>query len=72
MCVGAYRRCVVSKCLQVSDVGVNEPSSALDLVADIMVCCIGNEYSQTETHTRTHTSVTSSITMTTVPQQRAA
>lgn len=51
MCVGAYRRRVVSKCLQISDVGINEPSSALDLVTDIMVCCIGNEHSRSETHT---------------------
>lgn len=64
MCVSPYRRCVVSKCLQVSDVGVNEPPRVFDLVADILVCSISNEHSQAETHTNSK--------MTTNHQQSAA
>lgn len=50
-CERAYCRCVVSKCLQVSHIGVDEPPGALNLGADVMVCSIGNKYSHTETHT---------------------
>lgn len=47
-----YHWCVVGKCLQVSHIGVDESPGALNLGADIMVCSIGNKYSETETHTQ--------------------
>lgn len=48
---GAYRRGVVSKRLQVSHVGVYESSCAFNLRGHIMVGCVGDEHSQTETYT---------------------
>lgn len=46
----AYRGRVVGERLQVSDVGVNEPPSALDVRAQVVVCCVGHEYPQTNTY----------------------
>lgn len=48
--VRTYCRRVVSERLQVSHVGVNEPPSAFDLWADVVVCGESNENSHTEKH----------------------
>lgn len=55
MSVGTYRRRVVGERLQVSHVGVNEPPSAFDLGADVVIRSKSNESSQTETHTQGQT-----------------
>lgn len=48
VCNSAYWRCVVGKCLQVSNVGVDETTSAFDVSADVMVRTVGNTDSQSE------------------------
>lgn len=48
----AYRGCVVSECLQVSDIGVDQPPRALDVQAHVVIGSVGDDDPHTETRTR--------------------
>lgn len=44
----AYRGRVVGECLQVSDIGVDQPPRALDVQAHVVIGSVGDDHSHTE------------------------